>query len=83
MSVADLRSGLAELVELLPTDEVSAIRDTMEAALADMIEAWRGSGSPAAEEAPAAVRAALAELETAVAGLEDVRSAIESYLREI
>lgn len=81
MSVAELRSGLTELVELLPVDEVSAIRASMEAALTEMLEAWRGSGHPAAEAAPSALRAALAELETAAAGLGEFRGAIESYLR--
>lgn len=83
MSVAELRSGLTELAELLPTGEASAMRESMEAALADMVEVWRGSNHPAAETAPSAVRAALDELQTATAGLEEVRLAIESYVRGI
>ncbi len=83
MSVGELRSGLAEVAELLPVGEVSAIRESVEAALADMSEAWRGSRHPAAKAAPSAIRAALSELETINSGLEEIRVAIGSYLGKL
>ncbi len=74
---------MTDLIELLPTEEISGACGSMEAALADMVEAWRGSEHSAAEAAPAAVRTALDELEKAAAGLEEVQVGIASYMREL
>jgi len=79
MSVAELRTHLANLAAQLPASQLSAARRDLDVSVAGLAEAWRGSDHPSAREAQAAASAAANHLADIIAALECVAEDISAY----